>query len=67
MVNVELKFPILGIKENNSNIYVFQNHIGIISKGGNNFYKKLWICDSIGNTFLLKKSILKEKVHLNIV
>lgn len=61
MINVKVVFPILGLKEGDANVYVFSNHIGIISRGGDKFYKKLWIVDSNGNTFLLVRSILKGK------
>ncbi len=56
-----MKFPLIGIKKNDYNIYIFSSHIGIISKGGDVFYKDLWICDSEGNSFFLKESYVKGK------
>jgi len=64
MINIEITFPVLGLKEEDSNVYVFSNHIGIVSKGGEKFYNKLWIVDSNGNTFFLTNAKLKGKAPL---
>lgn len=64
MINVEMEFPILGLREDDANVYVFSSHIGIISKGGHTFYKKLRIVDSRGNAFLLSHSVLKGKAPI---
>ena len=64
MINVELNFPLLGLKNNDPNIYVFKDHIGIVSKGGAAFYKDLWIVDINGDSFQLEQAKLKGKAGI---
>lgn len=64
MINVDVEFPVLGLREDDGNVYVFSSHIGIVSKGGHTFYKRLRIIDSSGNTFLLSNSELKGKAPI---
>jgi hypothetical protein len=60
-----IQFPIVIIKENDSNIYyINQNTFGLVSKGGESFYKGSTIYDSEGNTFTINgiKSIERASI-----
>src|SRR5882672_5400204 len=49
-----MKFPIAILKSNESPIYVFnENEFGLVSKGGESFYKRGVVYDSEGIKFLL--------------
>jgi hypothetical protein len=39
MTKIAVKSPLLGLKQGDSNIYIFESHIGLVSKGVNKFYK----------------------------
>lgn len=60
-----IQFPIVIIKENDSNIYyINQNTFSLVSKGGESFYKSGTIYDSEGNTFTINgiKSIERASI-----
>lgn len=50
-----MKFPIIILKTNEAPIYYFnESEFGLISKGGENFYKKGAIYDIEGNVYLIE-------------
>jgi hypothetical protein len=52
-----MKFPILIIKQKDPSIYCFEEtQFGLISKGGEKFYKEGVIIDSEGKVYNIKKS-----------
>jgi hypothetical protein len=63
MINVQLNLPAIGFKDNDKNIYVFDKTIGIISKGGQNFYKNLTIIDSKGSCYRLSNAKIKGNAN----
>mgnify|MGYP006132484649 CR=1 FL=1 len=68
MTNTKIKFPVLLIRENDKFLYGIKTDLGIISKGGETFYKKkrIEIYDSEGNHFELKKAELNGKANWKI-
>ncbi len=55
MNKISYKYPLLVLKNNDKNIYVFKSNFGLVSKGGDKFYKDLFIVDSECNSFNLIK------------
>lgn len=65
MTNSELKYPILLIRENDNNLYGTTSGLGLISKGGESFYKKpIKLIDREGYVFKIKTIISKENARL---
>ncbi len=65
MTNLKIKYPLLIIREKDGNLYGLKKGIGLVSKGGEGFYKrKMIIIDSHGNKFSLIKAELFGKAKL---
>lgn len=65
MINADIKYPILLIRVNDNNLYVMSNGLGLISKGGETFYKKnLKLIDRDGFMFNLKSIIDRSSARL---
>ena len=47
MTNVDFKYPILLISENDKFLYGMNSNLGIVSKGGESFYNKKSYSDLI--------------------
>ncbi len=66
-----MKFPIIVLKENEAPVYFFDNsNFGLVSKGGESFYKNGVIYDSEGSSFLIsgidsvnKATLLKSVIY----
>jgi hypothetical protein len=64
MNNLKIVYPIMIIKENDSNLYALSKDLGLISKGGESFYKgKIKIIDKLGklHELLSVKKTVKAK------
>jgi len=65
MTNIKIKYPLLIIREKDENLYGLKKDIGLVSKGGEDFYKqKMLIIDSQGNKFSVIKAELYGKAKL---
>ena len=52
--NIKMKFPLIVIKDNEAPIYYFDSKtFGLVSKGGETFYKSGTIYDSDGSKYLI--------------
>ena len=57
MINIEVKYPVILFRNNDKNLYWVNRDLGLISKGGDNFYKKkIKMVDRNGQTFELVKA-----------
>jgi len=64
-MNSEIEYPILLIRKNDSNLYGMNNGLGLISKGGESFYKKsIQIVDQRGFVFDINGIIRHDKARL---
>lgn len=61
MTNLPIAFPAIGFKDRDAGLYVFDQHIGIISKGGERFYKNLTLVDNQGQKYRLLGAKVKGK------
>jgi hypothetical protein len=59
-----MKRPILIFKKNDKNIYAIDSMFGIVSKGGESFYKNTTIIDSEGNLFEVIKIEVQGRASL---
>ena len=50
-INKLTKYPLLVLKKGDNNIYAFKSDFGIVSKGGEKFYKNLTIINSNGEVY----------------
>lgn len=50
-----MKYPLLILKKGDDNIYALKKMFGIVSVGGENFYKNITVIDSDGNRFEVVK------------
>lgn len=65
MINIEVKYPVILFRNNDKNIYRVNRDLGLISKGGDNFYKKkVKMVDRNGQTFELVKATNGGKAKL---
>lgn len=65
MANSEIKYPILLIRENDNNLYGTCSGLGLISKGGESFYKKpIRFIDRDGFVFSIKSIVGKSSARL---
>ncbi len=65
MTNSEIKYPILLIRENDNNLYGTSSRLGLISKGGESFYKKpIKFIDRDGFVFNIKSITSKSSARL---
>ncbi|MEO1032133.1 MAG: hypothetical protein AAFX55_12045 [Bacteroidota bacterium] len=65
MTDSEIKYPILLLRENDNNLYGLSNGLGLISKGGESFYKRpIKLIDRDGLEFKLKSISGKHKARL---
>ena len=55
------KYPLLIFKKQDKNIYATKKDFGIVSKGGEKFYKDITIIDSTGDAYELEKATIKGK------
>lgn len=54
MTNIILNYPILLIRKNDKNLYGMEKDLGLISKGGDSFYKRpIKLIDKYGNMYKL--------------
>ncbi len=65
MTNIKIKYPLLIIREKDGNLYGLKKNIGLVSKGGQDFYeRKMIIIDSNGNKLSLISAELYGKAKL---
>ena len=65
MTNIEIKYPIILIRNKDYNLYGMEKDLGLISKGGESFYKRpIQLIDKDGFIFELKsrKNIGRAKL-----
>ncbi len=57
MTNIEIKYPIILIRNKDHNLYGMDKDLGLISKGGDSFYKRpIELIDKNGFIFELKST-----------
>lgn len=59
--NADFEYPILILKENDKGLYCLEKDFGLVSKGGESFYRKLTIYDKSGRGLYLSKYETFEK------
>ena len=59
--NADFEYPILILKENDKGLYCLEKNFGLVSKGGESFYRNLTIYDRNGKGFYLSKYQTIEK------
>ncbi len=65
MINIKVKYPVILFRNNDKNLYRVDRDLGLISKGGDNFYKKkIKMVDRNGRTFELVKATNVGKAKL---
>jgi hypothetical protein len=56
MLNVDIRFPAIATQTEMKDVFFFKKNIGLISKGGESFYRNLFLIDSTGTAYSLMRS-----------
>lgn len=66
MIIEDYNYPLIVFKDGDKNIYATKNHFGIVSKGGEKFYRDLTFVDSKGHVFKLKRAKVEDQASLGV-
>lgn len=58
-----MKYPLLILKKGDDNIYAIKKMFGIVSVGGEKFYKNIIVIDTEGNLFEVSDVEIKGSAH----